>query len=116
MAEIEKQNNISRLEINQITEMIIGCSYKVSNELGAGFLEKVYKNALAHELRKTGLKVEQQFPIRVFYDGIIVGDYIADLFVDNCVLVELKTVKSLDDIHMAQCLNYLKATGCKFAY
>lgn len=64
--------------INQITEKIIGCSYTVSNALGCGFLEKVYENALAHELRKTGLKVFQQYEIKVFYDRVEVGKYVAD--------------------------------------
>ena len=100
-----------RLEVNEITERIIGAAYQVSNALGAGFLEKVYENALAHELRKSGLAVEQQKPIDVRYDGIIVGQYFADLMVNGAVLVELKTVKEFDDIHLAQCLNYLKATG-----
>jgi len=99
------------MEINQITEKVIGSAYQVGNGLGSGFLEKVYENALAHEIRKTGLNVAQQHPIRVFYDGVIVGDYFADLLVEDCLLVELKTVKQLDDVHMAQCMNYLKATG-----
>jgi GxxExxY protein len=97
--------------LDKITEKIIGCAYQVSNTLGSGFLEKVYENALAHELRKSGLKAIQQCPIQVVYDGIIVGDYFADIFVEDCVLVELKTVKAVDDVHIAQCLNYLKATG-----
>ena len=102
---------IQELEsFNPITEKIIGCAYTVSNALGAGFLEKVYENALAHELRKAGLKVQQQHPIQVLYDGIVVGDYVADLFIEDCILVELKAVKALDEIHQAQCLNYLKAT------
>lgn len=98
-------------EINKITERIIGCSYQVCNVLGSGFLEKVYENALTHELSKTGLKVIQQCVIQVKYDGIPVGDFVADLLVEDCVLVELKTVKQLDDNHLAQCMNYLKATG-----
>lgn len=97
--------------LNLLTEKIIGCAYKVSNELGCGFLEKVYENALAHELRKAGLSTEQQKPIIVRYDGVVVGEYVADLVVEGCVLIELKACKSLDDIHSAQCLNYLKATN-----
>ena len=97
--------------LNEITERIIGCAYTVSNGLGCGFLEKVYENALAHELTGAGLRVEQQKAVQVRYDGVVVGDYVADMMVDGCVLVELKSVKGLDDIHMAQCLNYLKATG-----
>jgi len=99
--------------INKITEKIIGCSYTVSNTLGCGFLEKVYENALAHELRKAGFKVLQQHEIEVFYDGIVVGKYIADLFVEDSVIVELKAISSLDESQKAQCLNYLKATGLK---
>ena len=97
--------------LDALTERIIGCAYTVSNSLGCGYLEKVYENALAHELRKTGLHVEQQGPIRVWYDGICVGDYIADLLVEGTVLVELKCVRAIDEIHVAQCLNYLRATG-----
>jgi len=100
----------SGAELDRITERIIGCAYKVSNTLGSGFLEKVYENVLAHEIHKAGLKVEQQFPVQVFYDGIIAGDFIADLLVERCILVELKAIKALDEIHIAQCMNYLRAT------
>jgi GxxExxY protein len=100
-----------RILLDEITRKIIGCAYTVSNSLGSGFLEKVYEHALTHELRKAGLQVVQQFGTPVFYDGVVVGDYIADLLVEQFVLVELKAAKALDDIHMAQCLNYLKATG-----
>jgi GxxExxY protein len=103
-------------ELNQVTERIIGCAFKVANTLGVGFLEKVYENALAYELRKAGLAVEQQKPISVFYDGIVVGEYVVDILVQNAnvsVLVELKAVKQLNDIHLAQCLNYLKAGHMK---
>jgi GxxExxY protein len=98
-------------ELNSITEKIIGCAFKVSSTLGVVFLEKVYENALAHELRKAGLKVEQQKRIRVFYDGVEVGYYDADLHVEDRIIVETKTVKAFDEVHLAQCLNYLKATG-----
>ena len=100
-------------EINKITEKIIGCAYKVSNMLGCGFLEKVYENALGVELRMAGLQAEQQHSLQVFYNGIIVGDFVADLFVENNVLVKLKAVKALGVIHTAQCPNYMKATGVK---
>ena len=99
------------MNTNEITEKIIGCAYTVANELGHGFLEKVYENALSHEIRKAGLTSEQQHPIPVVYDGVVVGDYTADLLVANEVLVELKAIKVIEDIHVAQCLNYLKATG-----
>lgn len=101
----------SRYELDQITRKVIGCAYTISNELGCGFLEKVYENALAHELRKAGLTVLQQRPIEIYYDGVLVGEYVTDLEVESCVLTESKAVKALDEIHMAQCLNYLKATG-----
>ena len=64
---------LTPVEMDKLTERIIGCAYTVSNELGAGFVEKVYENALAHELRKAGLRVEQQLPLRVMYDGVVVG-------------------------------------------
>jgi GxxExxY protein len=100
-------------EIDKITEKIIGCAMTVSNTLGAGFLEKVYENALAIELRKAGLKVEQQKSISVMYSGQVVGHYIADLLVEGVVIVELKAARVIDDIHQAQMLNYLKATHLK---
>jgi GxxExxY protein len=80
------------MEINKITEITIGCAYKVINTLAAGFIEKVYENPLAHELNKAGLIVSQQFSNQVHYDGLIVGKYTADLFVENQLIVELKTV------------------------
>lgn len=98
-------------ELNKITERIIGCAYKVSNSLGIGFVEKVYENALGHETCKDGLKVIQQHPIRVVYDTVIVGEFFADLLVEDLVLVELKAVSALTNDHMAQSFNYLRATG-----
>lgn len=103
----------SREEYDQITSTIIKCAHKVSNNLGCGFLEKVYENALLHELHKAGIKAAQQQAVKVLYDGVVVGDYFADLLVEDVVIVELKTVKALDDLHLAQCLNYLKATGMR---
>ena len=93
-----------------ITEKIIGCAYKVGSKLGCGFLEKCYENALAYELRKVGLKVEQQFPLKVWYDDVVVGEYVADLIVEDVVLVELKAIQGLDSMHAAICINYLAAT------
>ena len=101
------------LEVNAVTEKIIGCAYKVSNTLGIGFVEKVYENALAHLIRKLGLQVVQQHPIKVEFDGIVVGKFVADLWVEKRVLVELKAVSMLKDEHMAQALNYLRATGAE---
>ncbi len=103
--------NLTFEQINTLTQQIIGCAFKVSNTLGSGFLEKVYENALAYELRKAGLPVEQQFPIDVLYENINVGQYTADLLVENAILIELKAVNKLEDIHTTQCLNYIQATG-----
>ena len=100
-----------RLSRNELTEAIIGCAYTVANTLGIGFLEKVYENALVHEIRKQLLDVIQQAPITVRYDGVVVGQYAADLVVEDQVIVELKASKEFDKAHVAQCLNYLKATG-----
>ena len=97
--------------LNAITETVIGCAYKIGNSLGCGVLEKVYENALKIELTKAGFRVEQQYPVTVFYDGQPIGEYFADLLVEGAVIVETKAVKRIEDIHLAQCLNYLKATG-----
>ncbi len=104
---------MNRDELDAVSERIIGAAYKVSNTLGAGFLEKVYENALAHQLRKDGMKIEQQRPIKVYYDNLVVGEYFADLIAEGTVIVELKAVKNIEDIHLAQTLNYLKVTGLK---
>ena len=101
----------SQIVPDHLSERIIGCAFRVMNTLGAGFLEKVYENALAHELRKAGLEVSQQHAIVVRYDDVIVGEYAADLLVERTVVAELKAVKALDRVHRAQSMNYLKATG-----
>ncbi|MEO7727347.1 MAG: GxxExxY protein [Burkholderiales bacterium] len=100
-----------RSMLDQITRKVIGCIHQVSNALGAGFLERVYENALVLELREVGFEVSQQHGIEVRYKEVVVGDFVADLLVENCVVVEIKAVKALDEIHAAQCLNYLRATG-----
>jgi GxxExxY protein len=94
----------------EITEKIIRVFYGVYNELGYGFLEKVYENALALRLRKGGLAAVQQQPIAVLFDGEIVGEYFADIVVNDAVIVELKAAAQLAGEHHAQLLNYLKAT------
>jgi len=104
---------MSMNEHDPLSERVIGCAFTVSNTLGAGFLEKVYENALAHELRKNGVRAIQQHPITVYYDGTVVGEFASDVLVEDSLLVELKAVKQLDSVHEAQCLNYLKATGFK---
>jgi GxxExxY protein len=96
-------------EINAITEKIIGAAYTVSNTLGSGFLEKVYENALFIEILKCDLLVFKQQPLQVLYSGQVVGEYFADLLVENKVVVELKAVSELNEIHQAQLMNYLVA-------
>jgi len=95
---------------SELTEKIIGCFYDVYNQLRYGFLEKVYENALKYELEKHGLKVETQKKIEVFYEGIRVGEYYADLLVNGQVIVELKAADELCLEHSYQLLNYLRAT------
>lgn len=94
----------------EITDKIIKSYYKVYNTLGFGFLEKVYEKALAIELKKNGLEVKCQYPITVMYDKTVVGEYFADLIVNNLVVIELKAVKQLAEEHECQLINYLKAT------
>jgi GxxExxY protein len=100
-----------QIRINGITKVAIGCAYKVSLGLGTGFLEKVYENALRLELERAGLKVEQQRQADVRYHEEIVGQYFADLLIEDRVMVELKVAKSIEKVYEAQCMNYLRATG-----
>jgi len=99
------------LKHKELTEKVIQCCFKVHNTLGFGFLEKVYENALVIELSKAGLDAKQQYPIQVYYDGEIVGDYQADILVEDKVILELKSIDRIADIHEIQLKNYLKATG-----
>src|SRR3990170_8679394 len=102
---------MATLKHEELSKKIIAAAYVVHNELGYGFLEKVYKNALAVELEDAGIKCNAEVPLKVSYRGIIVGDYVADLVVDNKIIVEVKAVKKLDSVHEVQLVNYLKATG-----
>ncbi len=97
------------MEVDQLTHKIIGCAYTVHNQLGFGFLESVYKNAMLIELGKAGLHTEAEKHLQVYYDGQVVGDYYADLFVEEEILLELKSVQSLSKEHEAQLVNYLNA-------
>ena len=95
---------------SEITGLILKAFFKVYNTLGYGFLEKVYENAMLIELRKLGLKCSNQLPVEVFYDDQIVGDYIADILVEELVIVELKAIETLAPIHETILVNYLKGT------
>ena len=95
---------------SDITEKIIRAYYNVYNKLGFGFLEKVYENSMMIELNKFGLNCVKQFPIKVIYDGVQVGEYFADILVENSVIIELKAGENLHPDHEAQLVNYLKAT------
>jgi len=94
---------------------IVGAAIEVWKTLGYGFLEKVYENALAIELRERNCRVEQQKPVKVYYHGHVVGDYVADIVVNDTILLELKSAETIADEHIAQTLNYLKATGIRLA-
>lgn len=95
---------------DDLTQVIIGCAYKIHRALGQGFLEKVYENALRIELEKLGRRVKQQEPIDVLYEGHVVGKYYADLWVDDRVVIEVKGVQTLVRAHEVQLVNYLTAT------
>ena len=97
----------------RISERVIGCAYAVGNELGPGFLEAVYENALCFELKREGIEVERQVPMDVYYKDEIVGKYFADILVDRRLLLELKSVSRLAPAHKAQVINYLKATNLR---
>jgi GxxExxY protein len=94
---------------------VVGLAIQVWKELGYGFLEKVYENALMILLQENGIKAEQQVPIKVSFHGKVVGDYIADILVEDQIILELKAQDKIVEIHKAQTLNYLKATGLKLA-
>mgnify|MGYP001578500546 CR=1 FL=1 len=94
---------------------VIGLAMDVHSGLGYGFLEKVYENALMVLLRREGINAKQQSPINIFFEGQNVGDYFADILVEDKIIVELKSVEKIIDIHKAQALNYLKATGLRLA-
>ena len=99
------------MEYEKLTEEIIGCAYNVYNRMGFGFLESVYEKCLLIELRKAGLSADSQKPITVFYDDEIVGDFVADIIVDDTIILELKSVRRIAKAHEIQLVNYLVATG-----
>jgi len=97
------------MEHEDLTHKIIGCAYTVYKKLGFGFLESVYRKAMVIELTKNGLKVEEEKPLRVYYDEEVIGDFFADLYVEDLIVVELKSVQNTVIEHEAQLVNYLKA-------
>jgi GxxExxY protein len=99
----------------ELSYKIIGLAMRVHNKLGCGFLEKVYENALVILLRREGLRVEQQASIKVYFEGEIVGEFVADILVEGKIILELKAVEKLTSVHRAQAINYLKATGIQLA-
>ena len=99
------------LKHSELSKKIIAAAYNVHNELGYGFVEKVYKNALAIELQETGVKCAVEVPLKVLYHEKVVGDYYADMIVDDKIIVEVKAVSDLEPVHEVQLVNYLKATG-----
>ncbi len=98
------------MEYQGITEKIIGCAYRVYNKMGFGFLESVYEKCMMIELSKVGLSADFQCPITVYYEGEVVGNFIADIVVNQDIIVELKSVRQLNKAHEVQLVNYLTAT------
>jgi len=110
------QNHLSQpgegnMEYKEVTETIIGCAYRVYNKMGFGFLESVYEKCLLIELHKSGLDTESQKPITVYYEDEIVGEFVADIIVNDAIIIELKSVKRIIKAHEVQLVNYLVATG-----
>jgi len=105
------QMNAEGQEMNVLSGAVIGAAQTVSTRLGFGFLEKVYENALAYEVRKLRLLVEQQRPVHVYYEDQVVGAYVPDLTVEGRLIVEIKALPGIDRAHRMQCLNYLRATN-----
>jgi GxxExxY protein len=103
------------MHADEITETVLNCAFEVADTLGCGFVEKVYERALVHELRDRGLKVKAQASLRVPYKGRFVGEYFADLLVEDQIVVELKCAERFAPEHLAQCINYLKAADLRIA-
>ena len=99
------------MEYEELTQKIIGCAYGIYNKMGFGFLESVYEKCMLIELRKAGLNAESQKPITVCYENEIVGEFIADIIVNDRIILELKSVRQIVNAHEVQLVNYLVATG-----
>jgi len=104
-----------KIVYRELSYKLVGLAIQVRKELGFGFLEKVYENALMVLLRENGIRAEQQVPIKVSFHGQVIGDYVADILLENSIIIELKAVDRIIPIHKAQVLNYLKATGLRLA-
>jgi GxxExxY protein len=102
---------LERARLNHLSGIVIGAAQKVSSTLGHGFLEKVYENALCLALAKRRIGVHQQFPLQVAYEGVVVGNYVPDLLIENCLIVEIKATSSIERVHRQQCLNCLRASN-----
>ena len=102
-------------ELDRLVEKVVGASYEVANTLGCGFLEKVYERALVRELKLLGIGALPQVRYPVLYKGEPIGEYLADLVVEQQLIVEVKCVESFATEHLAQCINYLKASGLHLA-
>lgn len=111
----ETRKHGMELVAEQQTDRVLNAAVAVHRELGPGFLESIYEEALRHELTKRGHRVERQKNIPVRYDGVTVGEHRLDLLVDSEIVVELKACKGIEDIHLATARSYLKATGCRVA-
>ena len=110
-----QMNAVTPEQLNVWSGIVVGAAYRISTTLGVGFLEKVYENALMVELRRSGLSTQQQASVRVKYQGVIVGDYVPDLLVEHSLIVEVKSVPTLQRVHRLQCVNYLRATNLRLA-
>jgi GxxExxY protein len=99
------------MEYEEITQKITGCAFKVYNQMGSGYLESVYERCLLIELKNSGLNTKSQYPIKVLYSNQVVGEFIADILVEDQIIVELKATRQLTTIHETQLVNYLVSTG-----
>ena len=109
----QMNTNKKKILYKELSYKIIGLTMEVYNKLGYGFLEKVYENALMILFKREGIKAEQQVPIKVYFEGKVVGDYVADILIENKIIIELKSVEKIINAHKAQVLNYLCATGIR---
>ena len=111
MAQVYKDNIL----YPELSYKIVGLAIRVHTQLGYGYLEKVYENSMMVLFEKEGILVQQQVPTPVYFEGKMVGDYIADIMVDNKIILELKSIKEITEVHKTQAMNYLKATGFRLA-